>query len=443
MPNRRAAVLAALLSMALSAGCREASRPNVLILVIDALRADRMGFAGYPKPTTPRLDELATESVWFRNAYAQASWTKPSIAALMTSRYPSELGLLDLEFEENPGVTRVLDAKWPYFPERLRRAGWRTGAGVNQVHLGEGDGFARGFDDYRHFRNLHGFLVNDAFESFLDGTRPLLAYVHHLDPHWPYERTFADTGDLFGGRDFPGPRPRAHSLPGVLKWQEEHLDAAALEVLENRYDAEVRFADEAAGVLFDMLRSRGLWEETIVVVTSDHGEAFLEHGDLLHGYAAYRELAHVPLLIRMPARFDAPAGARETPIGLIDIVPTLADLLGVAPDAGARGESMRSVLAGAERLDRAVLTQAERAWALRDSRYSVLAFADGRVERFDLSVDSFEQRPLDDAACDARCRPLESRLRRMIALLGLPGTEAATKELTPDEIEELRALGYL
>jgi arylsulfatase A-like enzyme len=440
--------LATVLLAAAAAGCSTAPeppppKPNIVVLVIDALRADRLGFAGYPRPTSPQLDRLAAEGVWFRDAYAQATWTKPSIGSLLTSRYPSELGLLDLDFQRDPRATKVLGATWPYLPERLQLAGWRTGASINQVHLSANNGFGRGFDDFLHFRGRDGFEVNRSIEPFLDGGEPLFAYVHYLDVHWPYQSVLAETEGLFGERRFAVPPPRS-GLSGVDRWRRAHLDERALTVLGNRYDAEIRYADAAAGQLFDALRQRGLWQNTIVVVTSDHGEGFLEHDQIMHGFPAYREVSRVPLIVRLPERYGFPRGERATPVALVDLAPTLADLAAIEPDPEARGESLRDVLAGRERPERSVLTQSEDAWALRDGRHAVLAFSAGRIERYDLVEDPVESRPLSAAACGEPCQKLESRLRRLIARYGASAaTEQESGELSAEELEELQALGYL
>ena len=144
------------------------------------------------------------------------------------------------------------------------------------------------------------------------GTRPFFAYIHYLDAHWPYDPVPGALADQFGTGDFAVPPPDdPRDLP---RWQAEHLDAAAIGALESRYDAEIRGLDSRLGDLFDLLRRRGRWDETILVVTSDHGESFAERGQLQHGLDPYVEQARVPLLVRLPARFGfAPKIGRHTP----------------------------------------------------------------------------------------------------------------------------------
>ena len=433
-------------ALAASAGCQHAAeppKPDVVVLVIDALRADRLAFYGYGKPTSPRLDELARSSVWFRQAFAQATWTKPSIGSLLTSRYPSELGLLDLDFQRDARKTNVLTAGVPLLTERFSSSGWRTGAVINQVHLSRRTGFARGFDDFRHFRGRDGFDLARSFGEFLSqlGERRFFAYVHFLDPHWPYSELPNEDLAAFGrlARSIRVPK----DLAAFERWRERNLTPEIVQALSNRYDAGVRYTDGAAGRLVDQLRDAGRWENTILVVTADHGEGFGEHDELMHGFEPYVEVARVPLLVHLPARFAVAPGERLAPVGLIDVAPTLLDLAGAMAIPDARGRSLRHLLAGDEPADRPVLTQSIQAWALRDARFSLVALPGSRLEFYDRWQDPEERRLLDPAGCGEPCARLARRLRELRAAYGSPVAQRDTTELTAEQIEELRALGYL
>ena len=448
MISIRSQLATLLLAAAAAAGCSTAPeapppKPNIVVLVIDALRADRLGFAGYPRPTSPQLDQLAAEAVWFRDAYAQATWTKPSIGSLLTSRYPSELGLLDLDFQRDARKTNVLTAGVPLLTERFSSSGWRTGAVINQVHLSRRTGFARGFDDFRHFRGRDGFDLARSFGEFLSqlGERRFFAYVHFLDPHWPYSELPNEDLAAFGrlARSIRVPK----DLAAFERWRERNLTPEIVQALSNRYDAGVRYTDGAAGRLVDQLRDAGRWENTILVVTADHGEGFGEHDELMHGFEPYVEVARVPLLVHLPARFAVAPGERLAPVGLIDVAPTLLDLAGAMALPDARGRSLRRLLAGDEPADRPVLTQSIQAWALRDARFSLVALPGSRLEFYDRWQDPEERRLLDPAGCGEPCARLARRLRELRAAYGSPVAQRDTTELTAEQIEELRALGYL
>jgi len=441
--------LASLLLLSVTGACRapggspRSGRPDVLVLVIDALRADRLGFDGYARPTSPALDALARESVHFRNAFAQATWTKPSIGSLFASRYPSELGLLDLDFQEDPSSTSALTSSLPLLAESFAAGGWRTGAVINQVHLSRTNGFARGFADFRHFRSRNANQLNHQVADFVDGLngRPFFAYVHYLDVHWPYDEVPRWLRKSFGPISLEVRPPR--DLAAFTAWQKQHLDAHSIEVLSNRYDAGIRRTDRSVGQLIDILKRAGRWENTIVAVTADHGEGFFEHHEMLHGFTPYIEVARVPLLLRVPERFRATSGERATPVGLIDLAPTLLDLAGAPSLEGARGRSLRSLLEGREEPARLELTQSAQGWSLRDARYTLIASPGPKLEFFDRSSDPEERHPLDAERCGEPCSRLASTMRRLQAELGAAVAPGERNPLTPAEIEELRALGYI
>ncbi|GMU64657.1 MAG: choline-sulfatase [Acidobacteriota bacterium] len=433
-------------------GCRDrgadpavtgARPPDVLLLVIDTMRADRLGALGYPKPTTPGLDALAAEGVLFRNAVAPATWTKPSMSALFASRYPSELGLAGTDTSELDKATSVLPESVELLAERFSRGGYRTAAVLQQVHLAPRWGFARGFDQYLRKQEWDAFGLNARARKVLEEAdpRPLFLWVHYFDVHWPYVKQPARLPkDLFGPRELR--MPARTSMKEFVARMRERPEPDTVARLANRYDAEVRYTDNAVAALIEHLRASGRLDDTVVVVTADHGEQFLEHGDFGHGNLPYDEEARVPLVVRAPERFGFRPGERATPASLLDLGPTLAELAGLPADPQARGESLVQVLAGRERPDRVVVTQSDLAWAARGVRHKVLAFEDGRREYYRLDEDPGERRDLA-AACDAACTALSRRLADLREVLGRGERPATGEPLTDAEIEELRSLGYL
>lgn len=449
---RRRAAGAALLLLVAACGGRDAPTrpaappPDVVLVVVDALRADRLGAAGYAKAITPNLDRLAGEGVLFTRAYAHATWTKPSIATLFTSVYPSEHGLVRLGREEaGRFVTEKLPRAATTLAERFRAGGYQTLAVVNQVHLQEKLGFAQGFDRYEWRRGKSAFELNAILRDALAGAdaRPLFAWVHYLDVHWPYNSRLP-------GKRAPelGATAMAHEPPQGLEWVEawhrEHYDEATAAALEARYDHEVAFVDAAIGELVEILAARGRWRDTLLLVTSDHGESFGAHGPLMHGHLPYEEQLHVPLLLRLPERPDRPTGRRAQPVGLVDVAPTLLDLAGLEPgEPPMRGRSLRPAIEGAALDDRPVFAQTEGAWSVRRGDSKLIALETGGFELYDLAADPRERTNLAAGGCDGPCKELLQLLRAFRAELGEPLHELDSDALTDEDVEELRALGYL
>jgi arylsulfatase A-like enzyme len=435
-----------------AAGCSErapevARPPHVVLVVIDCLRADHVGAYGYPLPITPHLDRLAAEGVRFDRAYAAATWTKPSMATLFTGLHPREHGLMRIgepateEFE-----TDALPDGIPTLAERFRAAGYLTVAIVNQIHLKPEFGFGRGFEIYRWLKNRTGFDLNDdLFEALgagARGGRPVFAWLHYIDAHWPYKRGRRGAPPELGDARVRPEPPQEQSRAVIDAWVEEHLDERNRRALMARYDREVAFADAALGDLVKRIELAGALDDTLIVVTADHGEGFFEHGELMHGFAPYDEVARVPLVMRPPPRMGVPRGARRTPVAHADLAPTLLDLLGLPPLAGASGESVAEVLRDGRDRERAVLVESELAPAIVDGRHKLIVNADGSVELYDLAADSGERVNLASEGCTGECAELRAALDSRLRALG-PALAAGRGTFTKEEAEELRALGYL
>jgi arylsulfatase A-like enzyme len=433
-------------SVAAAPGVPSGPPPNVVVILVDALRADRLGAHGYPKPTSPAIDALAAAGVDFRAAFSPATWTKPSIASLFTGLHPTEHGLMHLgETEPDKVTAEALPRRLPVLAAAFRQGGWATVGVVNQVHLQERLGFARGFDDYVWRRGKNAFDLNRLFVDWLaksDPAKPFFAYVHYLDAHWPYdERLAQEPVDRFGPIDFENRPPRG--LKFVADWAEETMTPKDLAALSARYDHEIAYVDRAIGELVQALEASGRAENTIVVVTSDHGEGFFEHGMLKHSYAPYEEVSRVPMIVRLPARYAVAPGPRSTVVSVVDLAPTLLDLAGLPPLEGASGESLWPVVRGAEDPSRAVIVQSEEAWALRTATDKLIVRPD-RLEHYDLTKDPGEKFNLAANGCQGRCAELREEFRRRRGQLRKPPAgKGETSELTGEDVEELKALGYL
>lgn len=420
--------------------------PNVLVILIDALRADHLGVGGYGLPTSPTIDRLADEGVAFTSAFAHSTWTKPSIATLFTSLYPGQHGIDRVGVQEDDAYrTDILDDGYDTLAERFQAGGYTTIGVLNQVHLQARFGFAQGFDHFEAVRGLSADKLNNKLLGQLEGigTSPFLAYLHYLDVHWPYTKRLEGQLEAFGSLQMESEPPRRGNR--VAEWAESLDSATDLAALKGRYDQEIAFVDTAIGNLMQALQGMGLYENTIVVVTSDHGEGFLEHGKLLHSYTPYDEVLHVPLVFRLPQTLIASVAEVDSPVGLIDVMPTLLELASLPPAPQAQGRSLVPLMQGEKMPARWIFTESAEAVAVRSSTHKLIRFHDGRQEFYELQSDPDEQAPYFGACVDL-CGQLAEQLvghQRAMSELRRLGRDGGTAILDEKELEELRSLGYL
>ncbi len=351
--------------------------PNLLLISIDTLRADHLGCYGYHRDTSPRLDALAADAVRFTAAYAPAPWTLPSHASMLTGMHPYEIGI--------DNQWRTLPEETPVVAELLARAGYLSAAFVDSQEkgfVGAGRGFSRGFELYQHAPHQPGgqrfdmAATVDAALAWLDERdrdKPFFLFLHTksvhaapsgeacLDPRcFPYDKPDpfrfrylspeAASGSWTSPEDGSG---QAYLWSLNAKILSGELDPRTyprerIEVLEALYDAGIYYVDVHLGRLFEALEQRGLDDSTAVVVTSDHGEAFLEHSLLMH-QEVYDTLLRVPLIVRLPPP-AGPAGGRvvESQVTLADVVPTLLRLARAEVPVGLTGRALPLTEAGVE-----------------------------------------------------------------------------------------------
>jgi arylsulfatase A-like enzyme len=409
---------------------------NVVVLLIDTLRADHMSSWGYEKETTPAIERLLGDRLTdFVHAAAAGTSTVPSVKALFTALPPSYSGGPLANYPPFPGEWTMARA--------FRESGYAT-AGFSANGLIDGGGFTEGFDEFAAFGGhkyfSDSFLLNDVLcaESYTlafrrmdalrlheepapnvrrlyrrwlerSARRPFFLYVHFVDPHWPfYDRDFGLVPPEL--RNLPHP----YSHVDLLLLQAGHHTGAAyrdtpeLREMIGRYDSEIRFVDRVVGEMMNDLDDLGLAESTLVVLLADHGEEFFEHDGFSHGHDVYEEQAHVPLLVRWPKRseFAAMPSRVETPVSLVDVLPTLTDYLSLAAAPRSLfGRSLRPLLEGSADSWPAVLSESHipTAWrkGYRDGNlkarftYAPSAeFRDAEVDVFDLATDPRERHPL-------------------------------------------------
>jgi arylsulfatase A-like enzyme len=343
----RKMMLAGAVAICLGLCCAQRDRPtNVVIIGVDTLRPDHLSCYGYQRSTSPNIDALAASGALFFNTISQSSWTLPSFASLLTSLYPHQHGV-------SSGMTQVRDT-FPTLATLLKEQGYATGAVVNSAVLSPEIGLRRGFDLYDYsatdVRRADG-TTRDGL-AWIDGQkdRPFLLFLHYWDPHEPYAPpapydTLYDPG-------YAGPLGRAffpqEAFPGVSVADYTQLRTVTPEDwnhIKALYDGEIAFTDQAIGNLLAGLRERGLLKKTLIVLMGDHGEEFFEHQGFGHGHTMYAEVIRVPLLFSCPGTL--PKGGRvNQQARIIDIMPTILDLLGVKTEARFEGVSLVPLLTG-------------------------------------------------------------------------------------------------
>lgn len=415
-----------------------ASRPRRVLVWIsqDTVRADHLGMYGYQRATSPALDGRSAEWVVFEDAVATASWTLPALVSQFTGRYPSRhAAVLD---------DRARDADQASIFQVLAAHGFAVlGVTANRFVSGEfqtADGF-----DVLSFTTQDAAEVNRLalrdLENWSGGD--LALFVHYMDAHFPYEAPAPYRGMFAGsyrgdvdGRNFIGLAPNRARPEDVA-----HVQAL--------YDAELAYTDKQIHALLGALGQRGLLEGAVIVYSADHGEGFLEHGKWRHARTVYQELLHVPLAISVPG--IRPRRVPE-PVSMVDLAPTLLDVLGIPAPASMEGRSLKPLLAGGRAAERPIYAETEETTdrathklALRSGSLKYILTsprAEGasaaREELFDLRTDPGERSPLPLSLAGSLPRLAQAYL----AAARGRGRRPPNVILSPEDRESLRALGY-
>ncbi len=454
---------------------------SVIVVVVDALRADHLGAYGYTRPTSPNVDELGRNGTTFLQAISSAPWTLPAMGTLWTSLYPSvhgAMGVSNLEkMVARPNRFRassVLDESHTTLAEVLRSSGFSTAAFVDGSYPGAKFGFDQGFDHFVESQ-AEGIRLNvEALLRWLDKKKPerFFAYIHTIEVHSPYHApllrnryrkrrdaradyvrkvhreesrryaSFAFDSGYDGNVD--GTRKTLRELVSTGK----RLEPRDLSHLEALYDAGIRYDDYWIGRLIEDLRRRDLYDSTIMVVTSDHGDEFFDHGGYEHMLTYYDEMLRIPLIIRVPG---FPRGLRPTrQVGLMDLMPTLLDLFEIDPVAPMQGTSLQPLLEGGDLDPRVFYGEASASYdwdaAARSREEKFVRKRQGN-ELFDLNADPSEQHnlcPQNPDKCSRLANALtvwQDNMKEYAEALARP--TAAPAILDDDALEQLRALGYV
>jgi arylsulfatase A-like enzyme len=451
------------LALLLLWGCGERAAPlspprGIVLIVLDTLRADGLSAYGNPRATSPAIDALAARSAVFETAVSHAPWTLPSFIGLLSSRYPSRA-----VFSKGSLQTSLM--------ERLREAGWSTAAFTEGGYVSRHFGIDRGFEVFQEEEGKTRLVLGErttqgsgGIERTFDAaiawlrqprSQPFFLLVHSYEIHFPYRRRdFA--ADLPSGRLGPTYEEKTRLLirkGAIPVGDDERAYARAL------YDGGVRTADVHVGRLLTALEETGLAEDTVVVLTSDHGEDLGGRDARAlgeHGHQVYDELLHVPLIVFHP-RADWPARRIATQVRLVDVMPTLLEFAGLRAPPGLAGSSLVPVLRGTEKGHRTAYAELRRSpWnehpraALRDGGHKLIANLEPRgvgwpeIEFYDLVRDPGERENLVGIrhevldALGAQLAEEREALRRE------GGLEVPAEQDLPAEVRRgLEALGYV
>lgn len=425
---------------------------SFIVMAVDSMRADHVGAYGYQRPTTPRIDALARHGIVFENAISQAPGTKPSVASIFTSTYVNVHRVLySKEIINGQDRTDILSDKFLTLAEAMKAGGYATGGFGQKIHLRAEYGFGQGFDGY----DMHAGRaekVNRKVLGWLKGEDPdrFFMYLHYNDPHYPY--TLRPGYSIFGsGKSrvrITGETKRAFRA-GRLK-----LTADDIREQIDLYDGEIRCNDHYIGELLDSIKSMG-YSNVLVIVIADHGDEFLDHGDITHGHTLYNELVHVPFIVGGSAMASRAEGERiSTRIESIDIMPTILDMAGLPRPPLIQGRSLAPILNGATTdlaakpvfSGRRAITDPGFSDAILDGRWKLYRdVAHGRSLLFDLEADPGEKTPVENPDPEV-LSGLESKLEKWVGTNDalhdriLP---KATVPLDPKTEEKLRSLGYV
>jgi arylsulfatase A-like enzyme len=459
-------------------------------IVLDSVRASNCSAYGYERPTTPHLDRLAAEGALYEQATSVGAWTLPVHTSLFTGVYPLRHGVTI--------SAQALGPDMPTLAEQLAAAGYRTACFSNNAYISSASGLTRGFEHVDELwrrtnprgvslprlsqrikdlerrgpllRPLVGLLrrakrarailkawrsrkdsgatyTNERIREWLRDSRderPFFIFANYMESHEPYLPPYPFNRSFVSGRFSPWRVVRSTGRRDEILAQQGRARDEDLEILEALYDGTVRYADEKVAELTDMLRATGRLDSTFVAVTSDHGDAFGEHGHLGHRLTLYEELLRVPLVIRYPARFQARTRVRA-PVPIADLHPTILELAGV--DVGDNPD-FRSLLA--DPIERPIIAENTGpksigglvSRTLREGNLKLLWRSDGRHELYDLAADPTERDNI--AARDpGSLRRLIGRLESWMRSMEEQRVDTSDAEYDDETLERLRGLGYV
>lgn len=431
---------------------------NVIVLVMDTARADAFGpFGGAERIVeTPAFDELASRSTVFARAYNNESWTKPSVATTLSGLYPST--------HDTKGDASKLHADVELLSERLQRDGFATAGFVANGYVSNAFGFEQGWDEFRNYIRENRpseaeHVFGDVLTWHAEHTKkrpdnPYFLYVQTIDPHVPYRVDREFWGSYFEG-EYDGPLGSSIEADDQIKLSSRDRKSSARDQqwLRALYRGEIAYHDSQLEKFLAELEARGVFENTMLVVTNDHGEELGERGRYGHGHQVFEEMIRAPLIIHYPPLFE-PGAIIEDIVEHVDLAPTILDVLGASALESADGVSLMPVVRGqpVQLPAYAMIEFLASRRVLRLGNWKLFARPGGGGALFDLANDPEEKRDLEDSAPIARllCEvhlgealAIPDKAKRMHGMASRRQFRAGKAKISPGMRRQLEALGYL
>jgi len=413
---------------------------------LDTLRADRLGIYGYSKVTSPHLDSFAKRSVVFDQVVSVAPWTLPSHVSLFSGLFPTSHGVVKQKKQKIAPQTELL-------AELLSAQGFKTYGFTGGGYVSKAYGFSSGFEVYINSRELSlggnefGAATSEALKVLqtLPSDQRYFLFLHTYDIHCPYDPpTELHAQFLAKESTFIDPK-----RCGSKFYNRNEISHSQVDYLSAGYDGNIRAVDTVLGDFTAALELRGELQDTVIAITSDHGEEFFEHGSIGHKRSLHRELLHVPLIIYIPGGNHKRINAS---VSLVDVMPTLMQLLGLQPPQDIDGVSLLPLIDGQgifTVLRQFQLSELDRGKTLRSSwgskQHLIFNSEDSSYLMYNLTNDPMQKTDLA-ATNKTEAEKLKSELQAFIANLkkrSAPAPLPELPELQHEELEQLKTLGYL
>ncbi len=424
--------------------------------MLDTLRADHLSGYGYERQTSPVLDSFANENLKFKHALTAAPWTPASVATMFTGLYPTSHGMVPPNDRElaKKGFAK-LNPNLETIAEVLKQQGYTTAGVSPNPWITKEFGYTQGFDEFYYIARKPAEKITESGEEIITkwlndksskkSSDPFFLYLHYLDPHDPYTP----------------PPPYDTKFQGPLLKSPFTYDEKMLSLI-GRYDGEINYMDTQLGRLFSFLKEKELYEDLFIVIVSDHGEQFKEHGNLRHGYKLFNEEVHIPLLIKTNRKSDS-AKIIETTVSTVDIYPTILARLGITPPKNLQGVSLLNEKAIKDR--KSVISEVRRIYDMKSvtdfhGKHLVMEVPyDQKDPDVSKSLESWRSPNIiglfdshNDYACMTKMKDpqLKSELKSSfdeIFLTALKNQSVATsersEEISNETLDQLKSLGYL
>ena len=428
---------------------------NIVLITIDTLRADHLSCYGYKRKTSPQIDKIAEKGILFKNAIAPSSWTVPSMVSLFTSVYPINHEVIHgFVISQTVYKQEVFSNKLTTLAEILKKHGYTTFGVASNLHLSEKFGFARGFDYFKCLPFLPALSVNNTIYSWKDKieqSHKFFLWAHYFDPHDPYH-----SNPPWVNRYTPKALTKKLNLskkpitelskliPTFKKYPKALSNLIAL------YDSEINYTDSYIGKLIQKFE---LDKNTLIIITSDHGEEFLEHGYLGHARNLYQETIHIPLIIKLPNSSKKETFNKQ--VNLTDIMPTILHMLNIDPPKQTLGKSFwkkrrplswfKEMLLGKDtlahnfsELDRNAILKA----IMTPEWKYIYNYQDKNDQLYNLASDPLELYNLANKKTKQRNK-LKKQLFKWVSHSEKYPTKSQPFKLSPKEKEKLKGLGYI